>query len=68
MQYTPEQYFVRFIGFLRTEGGEILKVFSTVSTRHVLVYPVNPTQYQNSFVQSLAVTKLSPTTRRRLGC
>jgi hypothetical protein len=30
-QYAPEQYLVRFIGFLRTEANTTLKIFSTVS-------------------------------------
>jgi hypothetical protein len=68
MQYAPEQYFVRFIGFLSTEANATLKVFSTVSKQHILVYPENPTKYRNTTVQALKVTKLSPTTRRRLGC
>jgi hypothetical protein len=68
MQYAPEKYFSRFIGLLKTEGGETLKVFATVSPRHVLMYPANPLQYRNAIVQSVAVAKLSPTTRRRLGC
>jgi hypothetical protein len=68
MQYTPEKYFTRFIGFLQTEGGEVLKVFTTVSARHVLMYPVNPFKYQSVTVQSIPVAKLSPCTRRRLGC
>jgi hypothetical protein len=67
-KYMPQQYIVRFVGFLRTETGECFKVFSTVSRLHIRMYPVNFANYQDVPIQTIAVTKLSPQVRRQLGC
>ena len=66
--YMPEQYIVRFIGFLRTEAGERFKVFSTVSRQHIRIYPVNFASHRDVPIQTVAITKLSPEVRRQLGC
>ena len=67
-EYMPEQYIVRFIGFLRTEAGERFKVFSTVSRQHIRIYPVNFASYEDVPIQTISVKKLSPRLRRQLGC
>ncbi len=67
-QYMPQQYIVRFIGFLRTEAGERYKVFSTVSREHIRIYPANFASYPDATILTVAITKLSPKLRRRLGC
>ena len=67
-KYMPEQYILRFIGFLRTEAGERFKVFSTVSRHHIRIYPVNFANYRDVPIQTVAVKKLSPQLRRQLGC
>ena len=67
-KYMPEQYILRFIGFLRTEGGERFKVFSTVSRHHIRIYPANFASYEVVPIQTVAVKKLSPRLRRQLGC
>jgi hypothetical protein len=67
-KYMPEKYIVRFVGFLRTETGERFKVFSTVSRKHIRMYPANFASYQDVPIQTIAITKLSPEVRRRLGC
>ena len=67
-KYMPQQYIVRFIGFLRTEAGERFKVFSTVSRKHVRIYPVKFESHRDVPIQTVAITKLSPQVRRQLGC
>ena len=67
-KYMPQQYIVRFIGFLRTEAGERFKVFSTVSRRHIRMYPANFASHQDVAIQTVAIRKLSPQLRRQLGC
>ena len=67
-KYMPEQYIVRFIGFLRTETGERFKMFSTVSRQHIRMYPANFASRQDVPIQTVAITKLSPQVRRKLGC
>ena len=67
-EYMPEQYIVRFIGFLRTEAGERFKVFSTVSRQHIRIYPVKFSSHRDVPIQTVSVKKLSPQLRRQLGC
>jgi hypothetical protein len=68
MKYTPEKYFVRFIGFLETNEKARLKVFSTVSRKHVLMYPETLVLNQRAPIKSVRVKNLDPDTRRLLGC
>jgi len=68
MKYTPEKYFVRFIGFLETNEKARLKVFSTVSRKHVLMYPEKLALNQRRPIKSVPVKDLNPATRRVLGC
>ena len=56
-EYIPEQYIVRFIGFLRTEAGERFKVFSTVSRQHIRIYPANFASYEVVPTQTVAMQK-----------
>jgi hypothetical protein len=68
MNYAPETISTKFIGTVRTSAGSKIKVFSTVSKRHVAMYPLTPSggmKYQSIPVK---VHDLSPKLRRRLGC
>ena len=68
MKYKPEKYFVRFIGFLETNGKARLKVFSTVSREHVLMYPEKPFPKRRTAIKSVKIADLNPAVRRVLGC
>ncbi len=68
MKYAPEKYFVRFIGILETNTKTRLKVFSTISRKHVLMYPEKLALNQRRPIKSVQVKDLDPETRRVLGC
>lgn len=68
MKYAPEQVRVKLVGTARTITGTKLNVFSTVSRKHVLMYPIAPSGIQSKKGIPFEVKDLSPKLRRRFGC
>jgi hypothetical protein len=68
MQYAPEQIATRFIGTARTEAGTRLNVFSTISRKHLSMFPLAPNGAPKVQGIPVKLADLSPQVRRRLGC
>jgi hypothetical protein len=68
MYYAPEKISIKFIGTIRTSNGNRLNVFSTVSRKHVSMYPLTPSGRMKVKGIPVKVHGLAPKLRRRLGC
>jgi hypothetical protein len=68
MNYAPETISTKFIGTIRTTQGNKINVFSTVSRKHVAMYPLTPSGQMKYLGLPVKVHDLAPKMRRRLGC
>jgi hypothetical protein len=68
MNYAPETISTKFIGIVRTTQGNKINVFSTVSRKHVSMYPLTKSGHMKVKGIPVKVHDLAPKLRRRLGC
>ncbi|WP_187152982.1 hypothetical protein [Acaryochloris marina] len=66
--YSPQHHLVYFLGTLRRQNGTRLKVFSTVSRKHVLMISKDKSGKWSKDFTSVKIRDLRPAVRLWLCC